>query len=84
MASGHVNRAIGGRTHGRTDQCCTRQESPCQLGAVHTWPIATNFSLGPDVSFRGEAEVGWAAEFAASVENDLGCVETQKTEKRRE
>jgi hypothetical protein len=32
--------------------------------------IATNFSLGPDVSFRGEAEVGWAAEFAASVEND--------------
>ena len=22
------------------------------------WPIATNFSLGPDVSFRGEAEVG--------------------------
>ena len=29
----------------------------------------TNFSLGPDVSFWGEAEVGWAAEFAASVEN---------------
>ena len=34
------------------------------------WPIATNFSLGFDVSFRGEAEVGRAAEFAASVEND--------------
>ena len=34
------------------------------------WPIATNFSLGPDVSFWGEAEVGRAAEFAASVEND--------------
>ena len=41
MASGHVNR-IKGRTHGRTDQCCTREESPCQLGAVHTWPISTN------------------------------------------
>jgi hypothetical protein len=31
-----------GRTHGRTDQYCTREESPCQLGAVHTWPIATD------------------------------------------
>ena len=25
---------------------------------VADWPVATNFSLGPDVSFRGEAEVG--------------------------
>jgi hypothetical protein len=32
--------------------------------------IATNFSLGPDVSFRGEAEVGRAAEPAATVEKD--------------
>ena len=32
--------------------------------------VLANFSLGPDVSFRGEAEVGRAAEFAASVEND--------------
>jgi ABC-type uncharacterized transport system substrate-binding protein len=29
------------------------------------WPVATNFSLAPDVSFWGEAEVGRAAEFAA-------------------
>jgi len=29
---------------------------------VGSWPVATNFSLGPDVSFRGEAEVGRAAE----------------------
>ena len=35
MASGHVNR-IQGRTHGCTDQCCKREESSCQLGAVHT------------------------------------------------
>src|SRR5271157_3992657 len=34
------------------------------------WPIATNFTLGRDVSFRGEAEVGRTAEPAASVEND--------------
>src|ERR1700733_12212112 len=31
--------ACVGRTHGRTDQCCTREESPCQLGAVHTWAL---------------------------------------------
>jgi hypothetical protein len=32
--------------------------------------IATDFSLTPDVSFWGEAEVGRAAEPCASVEND--------------
>jgi hypothetical protein len=37
---------------------------------VALWPLATNFSVGPDVSFRREAEVGRPAEFAASVEND--------------
>jgi hypothetical protein len=30
----------------------------------------TNFSLGPDATFGGEAEVGPAAHPAASVEND--------------
>ena len=29
-----------------------------------------SFLLGPDVSFPGEAEVSWVAEFAPSVEND--------------
>jgi len=29
--------ASKGRTHGCTDQCCLREESSCQLGAVHTW-----------------------------------------------
>ena len=47
-----------------------RSDSPCTAGAVHTWPIATNFSLAPDVSFWDEAEVGRAAEPVASVEND--------------
>ena len=37
---------------------------------VSYWPIATKFSLGLDVSFWGEAEVDWAAEFTASVAND--------------
>jgi hypothetical protein len=34
------------------------------------WSFATNFSLAPDVSFRGEAEVGRTAEHAASVAID--------------
>src|SRR5215470_14316700 len=29
-----------GRTHGCSDHCCTREESSCQPGAVHTWPKA--------------------------------------------
>jgi hypothetical protein len=33
-----------GRTHGRTDQYCIREESPCQLGAVHTWPFSTGLA----------------------------------------
>jgi hypothetical protein len=35
MASGHVI-AQTGPTHGHTDQFCIREESPYQLGAVHT------------------------------------------------
>jgi hypothetical protein len=46
MASGHVN-ALKGRTHGCTDQCCTREKKPRQLGAVHTWPFAA-CDPGPD------------------------------------
>ncbi len=37
-----------------------------------SWPIATKFSLGLDVSFWGVAEVGWAAAFAASVATRSG------------
>jgi hypothetical protein len=43
---------------------------------VRKWPVATNFLRGRYVSFRGEAEVGRAAESAASVENDPGRVKT--------
>jgi hypothetical protein len=59
MASGRVNRAHRGRTHGRTDQYGTREESPCQLGAVHTWPI--NAQLRRGISFvviEGIADLG--------------------------
>jgi hypothetical protein len=40
------------------------------LHDVGDWPMAANFSLAPDVSFRGEAEVGRTAEHAGSVAND--------------
>jgi hypothetical protein len=48
MASGHMNRINRPNTW-LPDQCCTREESPCQLGAVHTWHLA---------SFRQDAEFG--------------------------
>ena len=41
MASGHVNRT--NRPNTWLHRPATRREdSPCQLGAVHTWHIATN------------------------------------------
>ena len=54
MASGHVNRTQRPNTWLHRPSL-RREESPCQLGAVHTWPIATNFTLRPDVSFRGKS-----------------------------
>jgi hypothetical protein len=46
--------------------------SECRWGRERgrSIPFASNFSLGPDVSFRDETEVSRAAEFAVSVEND--------------
>ena len=41
--------ASTGRTHGCTDQCCKREESPCQHGAVHTWHIAVVGGLPSNV-----------------------------------
>src|SRR6476660_8489013 len=34
---------------------CKREESSCQLGAVHTWPIADIPSCTAHVRFRGES-----------------------------
>jgi hypothetical protein len=63
----HINRAV--------DASLARSADPAN---VCSWPIATNFSLAPDVSFWGEADLGRAAEFAASVENDPACVKTYR------
>ena len=39
MASGHVT-ALTGRTYGCTDQQRVVKNSPCKLGAVHTWHVS--------------------------------------------
>jgi hypothetical protein len=46
--------ALTGRTHGCTDQGCTREESHCQPGAVHTWHLADNNPIADAYLFSGE------------------------------
>jgi len=38
MASGQVNRAEQAEHMAAPTNAAIREESPCQLGAVHTWP----------------------------------------------
>ena len=47
---------LKGRTHGCTDQGCKREESSCQLGAVHTWHKADMPFVPFNVRFRGKAD----------------------------
>ena len=44
MASGHVNRANRPNTWLHRP-ATRREESPCQLGAVHTWHIAAQIDV---------------------------------------
>ena len=39
MASGQVNRAEQAEHMAAPTNAAIREESPCQLGAVHTWPF---------------------------------------------
>jgi hypothetical protein len=51
MASGHVNRT--NRPNTWLHRPATRREdSPCQLGAVHTWHIATNVTAAMSESWE--------------------------------
>src|SRR6478609_5529203 len=64
-----MSTAAKGRTHGCTDQCCKREESSCQLGAVHTWHIATNpkaQNLRSVLMQSGHLWTSALAEFAAN------------------
>ena len=53
MASGHVNRAEQAEHMAALTNAAEREESPCQLGAVHTWPNGEVFLRDVKVRFRG-------------------------------
>ena len=60
MASGHVNRTQRPNTWLHRPSL-RREDSPCQLGAVHTWPIPLNKS-GSKSSWNARArEERWTA-----------------------
>ncbi len=69
MASGHVNRTQRPNTWLHRPSL-RREDSPCQLGAVHTWPIAT---CGPETligRFRGHSGHGRTCCWLNPVAND--------------
>src|ERR1700683_5238625 len=59
MASGHVNRTQRPNTWLHRP-ICTRKESPCQLGAVHTWPQAVTARRSGDNLKILRSKIGWA------------------------
>jgi hypothetical protein len=69
MASGHVNRTQRPNTwlHRPT---LRREDSPCQLGAVHTWPLAPDHVLMADGRYRRRSGHAQASALTISVEND--------------
>src|SRR5262245_38077335 len=77
MASGHVNRTNRPNTWLHRP-ACGREESPCQLGAVHTWHFGDIASSQIDFRFRGDS--GRAAEMT---EFDRPCVKTHTSAKCR-
>src|SRR5262245_15538558 len=52
MASGHVNRTQRPNTWLHRPSL-RREESSCQLGAVHTWPFSTKIEVRFDVRYWG-------------------------------
>ena len=69
MASGHVNRTQRPNTWLHRPSL-RREDSPCQPGAVQTWPIATLTALQKNVGCWGRAEITWPRLFA----EDSRCV----------
>src|SRR4029077_9696063 len=69
MASGHVNRTQRPNTwlHRPT---LRREDSPCQLGAVHTWPFTTGRLFRADRRSRGIADMAGPAACLHPVAHD--------------
>jgi hypothetical protein len=56
-----------------------REDSPCQLGAVHTWPIATDRILMADRRFRGITDMaGAAAGSRTSIADEMRIEHTRR------
>ena len=65
MASGHVNRTNRPNTWLHRP-ACGREESPCQLGAVHTW----HFSVPGNVRLESVKRAKCAA--------DMSCEDSER------
>src|SRR5215475_12459195 len=59
MASGHAYRANRPNTWLHRPMLQS-EDSPCQPGAVHTWPLTDISKRSADVGFRGIAGIGRA------------------------
>src|SRR6266498_2695196 len=61
--------ALTGRTHGCTDQPLLREDSPCQLGAVHTWHYCDLILCRLEFRFRRDsvAKLGCICQRSSSV-----------------
>jgi hypothetical protein len=80
MASGHVNRTKRPNTwlH-RPD--LRREDSPCQPGAVHTWPEAAENDVRSNIGYWGLS--GLVVLTVSFVGPDPGCVKTHKSAEGR-
>ena len=69
MASGHVNRTQRPNTwlHRPT---LRREDSPCQLGAVHTWPLNDKAPFSGRPSLTGHCGHGWTCSLPRPVAID--------------
>jgi hypothetical protein len=58
MASGHVNRILKAEHMAAPTNAAKREESSCQLGAVHTWHLTDIPTAPPNFRYRGESVHG--------------------------
>jgi hypothetical protein len=65
MASGHVNRTQRPNTWLHRPMLHVKNK-PCQLGAIHTWPLADRPISLSDVRFRGKADIHQQQQFLSA------------------
>ena len=70
MASGHVNRTNRPNTWLHRPSLL-REDSSCQLGAVHTWHKADIETALGNVRFWGKADIAILIEYSLTTAEDL-------------